>query len=675
MITSIGQTPDPMTTYESSGIVVGVGRDVKDFKVGDQVCAIHLEAFRSTIRVHNKMCQPMPPDISFEQAAALPIAHSIAYHALAGIARIERSQTVLIHDAAGAVGQAALQMASHFGIEVYATTSSREEHILLKTVFGLGEDHIFNLRNSSFAKGIMRLTGGRGVDCVLNCTSGEALRLTWHCLAPFGTFVELGTKDALENTRLEMVPFLKSRTFAAVNIDHIAKDNPRLMSKIFDSAMNFLRHDFTKCASPVRIFGLGEAEEAFHLIEARKHMGKTVLSFSRNDTIAVLRAPNQSFRLRSDATYLLIGGLGAVGRVLARLLVIHGAQNLAFVSRSGVNSDNAQNLMQELDAKNVRTKVYCCDIAQEDSLAAALAQCSVDLPQVQGVIQCATVYRNSLFDKMTYQQWTESVQPKTQGSWNLHLTFPHVEFFIMLSSFVGVFGGLGQSNYSAGGTYQDALAYFRRSRGLKAVSIDLGIIRDTGIFAENEAVGPLANWAQSFGIREVQLHALIRRTIAGELGFEEQLPAQFVTGLATGGAFTAAGLQKPFYFSDPRFSILANGGQQAQETKPASDQPVSLGRKLANTTSADEADKLVLGALVDRVAKSLQTSSDEIDVEKPIHTYGVDSLVANEIVNWAYKGFNSEIASSDVLSSQAITELAKLMVRKSKLLPKEQASD
>ena len=672
---SIGQTPDSMTTFEASGVVVGVGRDARGFNVGDQVCAVHLDGFRSVIRVPNKMCQLMPPDMSFEQAAALPVAHSVAYQALIGIAQIESGQTILIHDAASAVGQAAVQLASHFSIEVYATASSREERTLLKTVLGLREDHLFNLRNSSFAKGIMRVTSGRGVDCVLNCTTGEALRLTWHCLAPFGTFVELGMKDILENTRLEMVPFLKSRTFATVNIDYIAKENPRLMSKIFEGAMNLLRQGFTSCASPVKIFGLGKAEEVFRLMLAGEHVGKTVLSFSRNDTSPVLRAPSESIYLRSDATYLLVGGLGAVGQVLARLLVVHGAQNLAFISRSGVTSKKARKLMQELDAKNVRTKVYCCDITVEDSLAAAVAQCSADLPPVQGVMQCATVYRNSLFEKMTYQQWTESMRPKIQGSWNLHLQFPHVEFFIMLSSFTGVFGGLGQSNYSAGGTYQDALAYFRQSRGLKAVSVDLGIIRDAGVFAESEVVGPLADWAQSFGIGEVQLHALIRRTIAGELGFEEQLPTQFVTGLATGGAFTALGLQKPFYFGDPRFSIMANGGQLAQETKAAPDHPISLGSKLANTTSTQEAEKLVLGAVVDRVAKSLQTSSDEIDVDKPIHTYGVDSLVANEIVNWAYKGFDSEIASSDVLSSQPITELAEVVVKKSKLLPKELASD
>ena len=84
---------------------------------------------------------------------------------------------------------------------------------------GIPADHVFNSRDLAFAKGIMRMTNGRGVDVVLNSLAGEALRKTWECIASGGRFIEVGKKDILGNTGLEMMPFLRNVTFGGVNIE------------------------------------------------------------------------------------------------------------------------------------------------------------------------------------------------------------------------------------------------------------------------------------------------------------------------------------------------------------------------------------------------------------------------------------------------------------------------
>ena len=117
------------------------------------------------------------------------------------------------------LGQAALQLAKNIGAEIFVTVGSTEKRRLLIDEYDIPEDHIFNSRDTTFAKGILRITNGRGVDVVLNSLAGEALRKTWECIAMFGRFIEVGKKDILANSGLEMMPFLRNVTFASVNLE------------------------------------------------------------------------------------------------------------------------------------------------------------------------------------------------------------------------------------------------------------------------------------------------------------------------------------------------------------------------------------------------------------------------------------------------------------------------
>ena len=117
------------------------------------------------------------------------------------------------------MGQAAIQLAKYIGAEIFITVGNTEKHRLMREEYQIPEDHIFNSRDTTFAKGILRMTDGRGVDVVLNSLAGEALRKTWECIAMFGRFIEVGKKDILANSGLEMMPFLRNVTFASVNLE------------------------------------------------------------------------------------------------------------------------------------------------------------------------------------------------------------------------------------------------------------------------------------------------------------------------------------------------------------------------------------------------------------------------------------------------------------------------
>lgn len=109
-------------------------------------------------------------------------------------------------------------MAKLIGAEVFCTVGTTSKKQLLMEL-GIPDDHIFSSRDLTFAHGIMRMTGGKGVDVAVNSLAGEALRRTFEIMAPFGRFVEVGKRDILGNTGLEMLPFLKNITFGCVNIE------------------------------------------------------------------------------------------------------------------------------------------------------------------------------------------------------------------------------------------------------------------------------------------------------------------------------------------------------------------------------------------------------------------------------------------------------------------------
>jgi zearalenone synthase (highly reducing iterative type I polyketide synthase) len=274
---------------------------------------------------------------------------------------------------------------------------------------------------------------------------------------------------------------------------------------------------------------------------------------------------------------------------------------------------------------------------------------------------------------MTYTQWIEAVGPKLQGSRNLNELLPRIlDFFVALGSFISVIGGRSQSNYALGGAYQDGLADFRHSLGLRAVTINLGVVKDIGIIARNGAVGAARDWAEAFGLDEHQLHTLVEHAI-----MEQQtesscaIPAQIITGIPTIGMVKQAGIPRPYYFDDPKFSILASMGAKQTPLTAKSEETLtsslSLGEQLKGVTSIAEASKLVLDALVAEVAKLMQVDTGEIDTNKALYSHGVDSLVAVDMAHWIKKEIGADVVLSDITATVPITSFAKDITAKSKV--------
>ena len=272
---------------DCSGVVVDVGANMAGrFKPGDRVCALYSQSYTNYPVVHGDCCHAIPDGMDLVEAASVPIVYTTVYYSLVYAGKLQKGDKILIHSAAGAVGQAAIMLARHIGAEIYVTCGSDAKVELLVNEFGISRDHIFSSRTTAFRDRINTITNGYGVDVVLNSLSGDIFRESCNSLAPFGRFVEIGRKDLMENALMPMEFLLNNITFAYVDLAHIIVTRKSLTHKLLKETMDLFAN---KAVEPVKLtkYPISQIADAFRLIQAGKHTGKVLLTVEPEQKVQV----------------------------------------------------------------------------------------------------------------------------------------------------------------------------------------------------------------------------------------------------------------------------------------------------------------------------------------------------------------------------------------------------
>ena len=377
---------------ECSGIVTAVGSQCRSrFRVGDRVCAWYATAYANHARARASNSSRIPNVMSFITAASMPVIFLTAYYGLVEIANLQKDQTVLIHSAAGGVGQAAIQIAQHLGAKIFATVGSVSKRQELVDKFAIPESQIFSNRSRAFKKGLLRMTGGEGVDVILNSLSGEALLDSWDCIAKFGTFIEIGKTDIYRNSQLGMNPFERNVKFASLDLVGLADHRPETMRAVFEKIMSMFESGVLTAVQPVTTMAIADIEDAFRLIQSRKHIGKVVLTVGEETMVKALPPPMEPMHLDRSGTYVIAGGLGGLGQKIIHFLANHSAKNILVLSRRHLGETERLKLEEELGSSGAKVCIEACDIANLRELRDVAARCLKSLPPVKGVIQAAMV--------------------------------------------------------------------------------------------------------------------------------------------------------------------------------------------------------------------------------------------------------------------------------------------
>lgn len=187
-MTSLGIVPEDehRLGHEGAGVITGLGSEVSSYHIGDRILFYAKGAFANRVRMLKENVFLLPDSLSFAEAATMSVVYFTAVYGLMEVAHVKKGQSVLIHSAAGGVGLASIQVCRYLGAEIYVTAGNPDKQRFLTEQYGVPPERIFSSRNTDFAAGIRALSGGRGVDFVLNSLTGELLDESWRLLADNG---------------------------------------------------------------------------------------------------------------------------------------------------------------------------------------------------------------------------------------------------------------------------------------------------------------------------------------------------------------------------------------------------------------------------------------------------------------------------------------------------------
>lgn len=370
---------------------------------------------------------------------------------------------------------------------------------------------------------------------------------------------------------------------------------------------------------------------------------------------------------------MVSGGLGGIGRVVAEWIIRKGANNVVVVSRKASSHPEAAKLMEKAEAVGCRLLIRDCDVSDESSLCQLLKQVAeAGLPPITGAITGAMVLDDTVMERMTFQQWSNGVRPKIDGSRNLHKHLPNLSLFIMLSSVAGVAGHMSQANYAAGNTFQDTLARHRTANGKPAVTIDLGALRSVGYVAEREASGDerLRARVENIGFGSVDIEAVLGII---EAVIRDPLRASLADSQVIVGPNFHAFATESAMRNDRRFGTLRLASQVGLNTGAAASESKSTTAAFVKAFAAaapnvDEASKLLVNALGTKLSEIFNIPLSDIDPELPLSRYVVDSLVGVELRNWISSTIKAKVSVFEILQSVSLNEFALLVAGKSEYM-------
>ncbi|PGH05504.1 hypothetical protein AJ80_08325 [Polytolypa hystricis UAMH7299] len=677
---TIAGEADFLLGREGSGTVTAIGSSVQTVNVGDRVMMLGERCLDTTVTIPSHHLVRIPDDLSFDEAATMPLAYATAIYCLINVANLQRGQAILIHSACEDVGLAALQICQMTGAQVYCTVGNNDEVEYLTGSLDIPRENIFHSKDATFLTSLMKETNNRGVDVVLNSLSGDVLQVSWQCVAKRGKMIHVGGPNSFDHTELNMSLFTGNRSFVSVDMADLQDMYHDLLSQIVT-----LHHKgHIKPISPVQAFEADDITNMASTIHKRETIGKSVVQALHEPQNLKRSLGAQELELRGNASYLLVGGLGGLGQAISTCMVEHGARHFIYLSRSAGSSEDYADFFSELESQGCSVQAFSGDVANIDDVTRVVQEAK---HPIAGVLQMAMVLRDHPFLEMPHEDWKAALKPKVDGTWNLHNTLvdQNLDFFVIFGSISGSFGIGHQANYAAANTFQDAFVQYRHAQGLPASILNIGAMADVGYVSQRRSVQDYFRNAGMPFLSEGDLFETLH------LSIRQQLPdSNQDSGPGTSPGFTstsqlALGIRATKPMDDPtnrtlwkhdrRVDIYRNieasriesgdGGRMGGEEdvltalmKEVRSNPSTLGKAETLETLTHEVGINIYSFMLLPV--------EDLDVSKSMMALGVDSLVVIEIRNWLRRKLEVETSTLEILNGGTIEILGKIVAQRLK---------
>lgn len=613
---AMGTYPDPsggdLFGGECAGHVTAVGEGVEGITPGQAVVACVFGAIASHVTLRADHVRPLPDGLGHAEATTLPLVAMTAWYGLRDLARLEEGETVLIHSAAGGLGQAAVQVARAAGANVIATAGTEDKRRMLRES---GIEHVFDSRDLSWGEGVLRATGGRGVDVVLNSLTGAAIGLGMRVLAEDGRFVEVGKKDIYQGRSLDLSEFRKGVSFAAVDLAGLMSRRPERFARLFAQVWEQVCAG-TLVPLPYTERPFAEAADALRDMARGTHVGKIVLTDPDTVTsIAPEAMPDGA--LRGDGRYLVTGGLGALGLSLAEHMADRGAGALALVGRSAPTAE-AEERIEALRERGIGVTTASVDVTDAAAVEKLLVGLREDGVPLCGVVHAAGLLDDATIATLTPQAVERVLGPKVDGARHLDaLTAGDpLDLFVLFSSAAALVGNVGQAAYAAANAYLDSLAVARRHRGLPALSVQWGPFTDVGLAAADANRGDRLAERGMGGFTTSEAWSVLEELLAADG------PVMGYVPLHLRRWFDAY----PETAAQPSWELLKRGADGGGTEGDGF-------RSELLSTAAEERPALIEAKVRELAGRVLRLEADAVGRRTPFKEMGLDSLMSLELRN------------------------------------------
>jgi acyl transferase domain-containing protein/acyl carrier protein len=619
--------------FECSGVVTAVGAGVEHVRLGDEVVAIAADSMASHVTCSATLVVRKPSTLTFADAATIPNVYLTAAQCLSVVANLQPGQRILVHAAAGGVGLAAVRLARRAGAEVIATAGSPAKRAF---VLAEGAAHALDSRSLSFADEVMRVTGGAGVDVVLNSLAGDFIPASMRVLKKGGLFVEIGKSGIWteEQVRRE-APAIR---YTVVDLGEAIQRDVTSVRKRFEDLMNDVAAG-ALAPLPVRTFPLREAVAAFRYMATARHIGKVVLIPDAD--------ADERLTIRKDGTYLITGALGGLGLAAIQWLAASGAGEILALARRPASATERE-AIEAARARGTKIELIHCDVSDAASLR-ALWQQTITARPLRGVLHMAGSLADAPIGQQDAQRFDAVAGPKISGAWTLHELIGRrpLDFFVLFSSASVLFGSPAQANYTAANSFLDGLAAHRCAHGLPALSVGWGAWAEVGMAARLSAAG----------------RARFER---GGVGF--LAPAAAFSALertaATASSYAAIAVLRPAqivaeapHLASLFSELVTTRTPAAAEAADAQESADTLRRRIQ--AAPPNRRKLVLRDHVRQMTVRVLgiQRPEDLDVNEPLRQFGLDSLMAVELRNLLSKTAGQTLSATLTFDHPSVTAL------------------
>ncbi|MGV0809597.1 SDR family NAD(P)-dependent oxidoreductase [Mycolicibacterium setense] len=638
LLISMGLTDEIGSTnnylgLEAVGRISAVGTGVTGLQPGDRVIAIEPDhgTFGTFIDADADLVWRVSDKLSPEEWAAAITPYITAWYSLHTLAHIAAGEKVLIHAASGGVGQAAVAIAQAVGAEIFATAGSEEKRQFLRAQ---GIEHVMDSRTNDFAAQIEHITGGQGIDVVLNSLTGEAIAHGINLLKIGGRFIEIGKRDIYADSRIGLRPFSRNISFHSVDIHLLSRTQVKFIGALIRQVVTEIEQDRLP-ALPTQQFALADYADAFRLMAGAKHIGRLVLTVPTTGHVDVSLPPRPV--VRPDGAYIITGGLTGIGFEMGHWLANEGAGALILNGRRPPNTVTEQRIAK-LRTAGTKVIVVRGDIAEPQTARALVEAAQTTGLQLRGIIHSAAALRDATITGIDSELIKHVWPPKVDGALNLHeasIAEP-LDWFVLFSSLAALTGSPGQGVYAAANAWLDGFAGWRRAQGLHGLSVGWGPWGEVGL-ATDFAVRGYPTISNAAGTAALRMLLEQDRRHTGYLPQVDKLIEAF-----------------NFFGGSSLLSEIAPAGA---ETPPLANGPSTTAAAPGVAVSSRSREDIE-AYLVDAIRSILRLgAATPIGLHQELRNIGFDSLLAMELRHRIQKDFSVKLTSKVMASYPRLVDL------------------